>query len=249
MRILIIEDEPLAQEELVRLISKRFPAFEVLAMLDSVESSIAWLESNRADLIFMDIQLSDGISFDIFEQVEVKTPIIFTTAYDQYAIRAFQVNGIGYLLKPIIEADLVKAIEKLDTLQSPDSLKKMLEALRTPKTYKSRISIKSGDKFMFVDIAKVAYFYAEERVTFVVTNQNRRHIIDYTLETLEPMLDPCSFFRITRGCIASIGSIDSVSKYFNSRLKIKLTPMFESELLVSRVRVSAFLKWLDGESE
>lgn len=250
MKILIIEDEPLAQEELVRLIGKRFPTFEVLAILDSVENSVIWLKSNCADLILMDIQLSDGISFDIFEQVEVKTPIIFTTAYDQYAIRAFQVNGIGYLLKPIVEADLVKAIEKLDTTTyAPDYLKKLLKEVQTPKTYKSRISVKSGDKFMFVDIAKVAYFYADERVTFVVTNQNRRHIVDYTLETLDPVLDPHTFFRITRGCIASIDSIHSVSKYFNSRLKIKLNPTFESELLVSRVRVPAFLKWLDGEPE
>lgn len=248
MKIVIIEDEPLAQEELMRLICKRFPEYEVLAMLDSVESSVEWLKSNQADLIFMDIQLSDGISFDIFGQVEVKTPIIFTTAFDQYAVRAFQVNGIGYLLKPIIEADLVKAIEKLDTtIHTSYHLKKLLEDLQVTKTYKSRISIKSGDKFMFVDMTNVAYFYADERVTFVLTNQNRKHIIDYTLETLEPMLDPHTFFRITRGCIASIGSINSVSKYFNSRLKIKLNPTFESDLLVSRRRVPAFLKWLDGE--
>lgn len=248
MRILIIEDEPLAQEELVRLIDKCFPTFEILALLDSIESSVVWLKNNHADLIFMDIQLSDGISFDIFEQMEVEAPVIFTTAYDQYAVRAFQVNGIGYLLKPIVEADLVKAIGKVDTLiHRPDYLKKLVEALQTAKSYKNRISIKSGDKFMSVDMAKVSYYYAEERVTFVVTNQNRRHIIDYTLEALEPMLDPRTFFRITRGCIASIGSIHSVSKYFNSRLKIKLDPALESELLVSRVRVPAFLKWLDGE--
>lgn len=248
MNVLIIEDEPLAGQELVRLIHKRFPSFEILAILDSVENSVAWLQNHCADLIFMDIELSDGISFDIFERVEVKTPIIFTTAYDQYALRAFQVNGIGYLLKPIIEADLVKAIEKLDqSTYALDNLKKLLASMQSPQRYKDRFSIKSGDKFMSIDISDIAYFYAEERVTFVVTNQNRRHIIDYTLETLEPLLDPHLFFRITRGCIASIGSIGCVSKYFNSRLKIKLAPAFEGEMLVSRVRVPAFLKWLDGE--
>lgn len=248
MQIIIVEDEPLAQEELVRLIHKRFPTFEILATLDSVESSIEWLKRNCADLILMDIQLSDGISFDIFEQVEVKNPIIFTTAYDSYAIRAFEVNGIGYLLKPIIEADLVKAIEKLNIFtHSSDNLQQLLKTLQATKPYKNRISVKSGDKFMSVDMTNIAYFYAEERVTFLVTKQNRRHIIDYTLETLEAMLDPRTFFRITRGCIASIGSINSVSKHFNSRLKIKLEPIFESELLISRVRVPAFLKWFDGE--
>ena len=248
MKILIIEDEPLAQQELVRLINKRFPKFEVLSMLDSVESSVAWLQNNYADLIFMDIELSDGISFDIFEQVEVKTPIIFTTAYDQYALRAFQVNGIGYLLKPIIEEDLVKAVEKLDkSMYDLDNLRKLLGAMQMSQPYKSRFSIRSGDKFMSIDIADIAYFYAEERVTFLVTNQHRRHIIDYTLEALEPLVDPRRFFRITRSCIASIGSIGGVSKYFNSRLKIKLVPPFEGELLISRVRVPAFLKWLDGE--
>lgn len=248
MKIIIIEDEPLAQDELVRLINKRFPAFEILAMLDSVENSVEWLKHNRADLIFTDIRLSDGISFDIFEQVEVKTPVIFTTAYDSYAIRAFQVNSIGYLLKPIIETDLVKAIEKSDTsVHSPHNLKQLLEALHPTRTYKSRISVKSGDKFMYIDMADIAYFYAEEGVTFTATRQNRKHLVEYTLETLEPMLDPHTFFRITRGCIASIGAVASVSKYFNSRLKIKLEPIHESELLVSRVRVPAFLKWLDGE--
>lgn len=248
MKILIIEDEPLAQQELVRLIDKRFPEFEVLQVLDSVEDSVEWLRCNYVELIFMDIQLSDGISFDIFDQVDIKTPVIFTTAYDTYAVRAFRVNGIGYLLKPIVEADLVMAVQKLDrSIHLSDHFKDLLESLQTTKSYKSRVSVKSGDKFTFVDITNVAYFYAEERVTFVVTKQNRRHIIDYTLEALEPMIDPCLFFRITRSCIASIGSISGVSKYFNSRLKIKLEPVFQGELLVSRARVSAFLKWLDGE--
>ncbi|MEN9919295.1 MAG: Transcriptional regulatory protein YpdB [Bacteroidota bacterium] len=196
----------------------------------------------------MDIHLSDGISFNIFEQVNVKAPIIFTTAYEQYAIKAFQVNGIGYLLKPIVESDLVKAVNKLNEgMCMPDDLKKLLETMSSKRNYKSRITTKIGDKYTFVDMSEVAYFYSENRVAFVVTKQNKRHIVDYTLENLEPMLDPQQFFRLTRNAMASVHSIHNVSKYFNSRLKITLKPEFEAELLVSRVRVSDFLKWLDGE--
>lgn len=245
MNVLIIEDEQLAQEELVRIISKRFPNMVISARLGSVKESIEWLRKNSPDLIFMDIQLSDGISFDIFDYVEIRTPIIFTTAYDQYAIQAFKVNGIGYLLKPIVENDLVIAVEKLD--YQPDRLKELLNLIKPSKEYKSRIAIKTGDKFSFLDIHDVAYFYAEERVTFAVPKQGKARIVDYTIEALEPLLDPKRFFKLTRGCVASIDSIAGVSKYFNSRLKIKLNPEYEGELLVSRVRVGEFLQWLDGD--
>lgn len=245
MRVLIIEDEPLAQEELVRIIEKRFSDMEIVGRLATVRDSIEWLSENKSDLIFMDIHLADGNSFDIFDHVDVRTPIIFTTAYDQYAIQAFKVNSIGYLLKPVIESDLVAAVEKLD--YAPNKLTELLHSLKPAKGYKSRIAIKSGDKFSFLDMNDVAYFYAEERVTFVVPKQGRKQIVDYTIEALEPMLDPKQFFRLTRGCVASIGSIAGVAKYFNSRLKISVKPEYEGELLVSRVRVAEFLKWLDGE--
>lgn len=217
----------------------------ISALLSSVEESISWFRENSTDLIFMDIQLSDGISFDIFDHVEIRTPIIFTTAYDQYAIQAFKVNGIGYLLKPIVENELAGAVEKLN--YQPDRLKELLNMITPPKSYKSRIAIKTGDQFSFLDIDDVAYFYAEERVTFVVPKQGRAKIIDYTIDSLLPLLDPKRFFKLTRGCIASIDAIAGISKYFNSRLKIKLNPEYDGELLVSRVRVGEFLKWLDGE--
>lgn len=248
MNVLIIEDEPLLQQELIRIIEKRFPDMTIVGTLYSVKESIEWLSRNKADLIFMDIHLSDGISFDIFEQVEVKTPIIFTTAYDQYAIKAFQVNGIGYLLKPIVEKDLVSAVGKLETpLITPDIFKKLMESVNPPKEYKSRITIKTGDKLSFLNMEDIAYFFAEERVTFVVPKQGRKQIVDYTIEAIEPMLNPKRFFRISRGCIASIDAIGSVSKYFNSRLKVTLKPAYEGELLVSRIRVPEFMKWLDDE--
>lgn len=245
MNVLIIEDEQLAQEELIRIIRKRFPHMTISAQIGSVKESVEWLRENTADLIFMDIHLSDGISFDIFDYVEIRTPIIFTTAYDQYAIQAFKVNSIGYLLKPIMEKDLVSAVEKLE--YQPDRLKELLRFLNPSRSYKSRIVIKTGDKFSFLDINDIAYFYAEERVTFAVPKQGKPRIVDYTLESLEQQLDPKQFFRLTRGCIASIDSIRDVSKHFNSRLKIKLTPEYTGELLVSRVRVEDFLKWLNGD--
>ena len=248
MKVLIIEDEFLVQQELIRIIAKRFPDMTIVGTLCSVKDSIEWLSHNKADLIFMDIHLSDGISFDIFEKVEVKTPIIFTTAYDQYAIKAFQVNGIGYLLKPIVEKDLVCAVEKLDyPLLASDLFRKLLESVNAPKEYKSRIAIKNGDKLSFLNMADIAYFFAEERVTFVQPKQGPKQIVDTTIEAIESMVNPKHFFRISRGCIASIEAINSVSKYFNSRLKVTLKPMYENELFVSRVRVPEFLKWLNDE--
>lgn len=245
MNVLIIEDEQLAQEELIRILNKRFPNMTISAQLGSVKESIKWLRENSVDLIFMDIQLSDGISFDIFDYVDIRTPVIFTTAYDQYAIQAFKVNSIGYLLKPIIEDDLVSAVEKLE--YQPDRLRDLLNLLKPSKSYKSRIVFKTGDRFSFFEIKDIAYFYAEERVTFAVPKQGKPRIVDYTIESLEQQLDPKLFFRLTRGCIASIDSIQEVSKYFNSRLKIKLTPEYTGGLLISRVRVEDFLKWLNGD--
>lgn len=245
MNVLIIEDEELAQEELVRLIRKRYPSMKISALIGSVKESVEWLQENTADLIFMDIQLSDGISFDIFDYIDIRTPIIFTTAYDQYAIQAFKVNSIGYLLKPIIESDLVSTIEKLE--YQPDKLKELLKQLQPSISYKSRIMIKTGDKYSFLDINDIAYFYAEERVTIAVPKQGRAKIVDYTIESLETKLDPKQFFKLTRGCIASINSIKEVSKYFNSRLKVRLSPEYTEEILISRIRVGEFLQWLNGD--
>lgn len=248
MRVLIIEDEPLAQEELVRLVHKLFPEMDIVAILSSVCESIEWLTIHSADLIFMDIHLADGLSFDIFSQVDVKTPIIFTTAYDQYAIQAFQVNGVGYLLKPIVEKDLISAVDKLNhKAYSPLNLNRLLQSMNMSKEYKSRIGVKIGDRYNYVEINRVAYFYVEERVTFIMTVEGKRYIVDYSIEALESLLDPKQFFRISRGCIASIGSIKEVTRHFNSRLKVTLTPLYDGDMLISRVRVSEFLRWLDGQ--
>ncbi len=250
MRVLIIEDEPLVQEELVRLITQHFAQMSIVAIIDSVADSIEWLSSNRADLIFMDIHLSDGVAFDIFDSVELQTPIIFTTAYDKYAIRAFEVNGVGYILKPIDDTKLVAALERFYKYMpsTTANITELVNQLRQPhKTYKSRIAIKLGDRISHIAIEEIAYFYSEDRVTFAVQKSGKKHIVDYNIEMLEAVLDPMNFFRITRGCVASIASIDKVSKYFNSRLKITLNPEYDKEMLISRVNVPKFIAWLDGE--
>lgn len=251
MRILIVEDEILSQEELTRLLKMRFPLFEIVGLTKSIKSTIEFLKENSVDLIFMDIELSDGNSLSLFEEIEITVPVIFTTAYEQYALKAFQTSGVSYLLKPIRENDLLKAVEKVNLLKTSnisyeDRIKNILSSSFVG--YKERILVKYGDQMMSVSLDDVAYFYAEDRICFVVTKINQRYFVDYTLDMLEKTLDPSVFFRITRNCITSIGSIKQISKFFNSRLKIKLEPSFVNEdLVVSRARVVDFMKWLDGE--
>jgi DNA-binding LytR/AlgR family response regulator len=255
MKILIIEDEPFAQQELQRLLRQAGVEFELLACLDTVEDSVEWIRENPPpDLVFLDIQLADGLSFDIFNKVKLKSPVIFTTAYDEYAIRAFKLNSIDYLLKPIKLDELKEALEKLDSLKSQFSMKaggvneeqirKVVSMLSGDK-YKSRFLVKLGDQIITVDAEKVAYFKAEENVVFLVESSGKRYIIDHTLESLENNVDPSRFFRLNRGYLAEIRSIKKVNRYFNSRLSIDLEPAPGERVLVSRKRVSAFLEWLE----
>jgi DNA-binding LytR/AlgR family response regulator len=254
MKILIIEDEPFARTELIRLLDATGREFSILEQIDTVKDSVKWLGTHpKPELIFLDIQLADGISFEIFRQVNVTSPVIFTTAYDEYAIKAFQVNSIDYLLKPIRLEALESALKKLDDLRSAfsqqntgieqrqlDNLLRMIN-----REHKNRILIKTGDQLKSVEMEEVAYFYAEDDVVFAMLKNKGRSIVDYTLNQLEAELDPKYFHRLTRGCIARINSIKKVSKYFNSRLLIELDPPMEEKLLVSRVNVPDFLKWLD----
>jgi len=257
MKILIIEDEPFAQQELTRLLNSLQIKFDILGMIDTVEDAVDWLRNNPTpELIFLDIQLADGLSFDIFRQVEVQCPVIFTTAYDEYAIRAFQLNSIDYLLKPIKLGDLMKAFNKLDSMKSQmlsgekDSLsisRKQLENLLNlgKKEYKSRFLVKIGDQLKYIPVQEVAYFYAEENVVFVITRKNDRYIIDYSIEDVANLVDPKDFFRLNRAFVTNIDAIDKVYKYLNSRLKIELKPTTDKEILVSRAKVSEFLEWMD----
>ncbi len=250
MKVLIIEDEIPAQIQLERLIHTHYPDFEIIARVDSVTGAVAWLGENQPDLIFMDVELSDGQCFEIFKLVVVKAPVIITTAYNEYAIKAFKVNSIDYLLKPIDKSEFVNAVDKSIRLTSKATPEyNRLEELLSkslPKEYKKRFAVKVGDHIVIVNTDEIAYFYAEEKVTFLVTNSGKKYISDLSLDNLEVQLNPKDFFRLSRGCIAHISSIKTVSKYFNSRLKIALVPPMDTDILVSRIRIPEFLNWLEG---
>ena len=254
MNVLIIEDEPFAQQELIRLLNRSDYEVNVLKCIDSVEESVSFLDQDKdTDLIFMDIQLSDGLSFEIFNRMELKPPVIFTTAYDEYAIKAFKVNSIDYLLKPIEEDDLARAMEKFTkwgkqagTTETYFSTKQLEQVLGLYKpAYKSRLVVKLGDRIKHVETKEIAYFYSEDKVSFIITTSGERFIINYSLEQIENMMDPAEFYRLNRKYIAHINAIDSIDKYFNSRLKIGLKPGVEDEVLISRTKVSDFLNWLE----
>lgn len=245
MKVFVIEDEIPAQEELVRILRKHFPNIEIVDIIGSVRDSVEWLRNNTADLIFMDIQLLDGCCFDIFDVVEVRTPIIFTTAYDQYALKAFKVNSVDYLLKPIDEDELVAAVRKMD--YKYDNIRNLIESYMSTVRYKTRISVKTGDIYRFLLIDEVSYFIFEDGFTYAVTYDEKKHIVDYTIGSLEAQLDPRRFFRVSRGCIVSIDSIEKITAYFNSRLKVTLKGRKNVSQILSRVRVPDFLNWIDDK--
>lgn len=251
MKALIIEDEPHARIELKRLLIKVAPEITIAAEVDSVAEALKFLRSAHPfDLVFADIQLSDGLSFDIFSEIEVSQPVIFTTAYNEFAIKAFELNSIDYLLKPIEETHLQRAIAKLDRLQNQGhslalTAAKLKEILLNKQEYKSRFVIKTGDQFKYISTSDIAYFMAEDGVVYAIDKQGTRLLIDYKMEVLEQLLNPTEFFRINRGCIVHIQAIQKVHKYFNSRLSIDLLPKMAEPVLVSRLKVDEFLKWMD----
>lgn len=253
MRVLIVEDEPLAQKELKRILGSVAPDCRVVGMADGIQSAVDFLTQDMPDLIFMDIQLADGQSFEIFNQVSVTCPVVFTTAYDSYALQAFKANGIDYLLKPIEPEAIEKAISKFKMLQASHNATERLaieaEKLRgliqsTGHQYKNRFMTTIGDRIRFLNEDEVAYFQADDEVVYLITHEKKKYIISYTLENLEPMLDPSRFFRINRRYLAHIDSIGDIHKHFNSRLKLALRPEPVDEVLVSRARVQAFLTWI-----
>lgn len=252
MKIAIIEDEKPAAAMLEMLIKQVEPSTQVLTVLPSVAKSIDWLKVNESslDLLFMDIQLTDGLCFEIFKEIQVSKPIIFTTAYDEYAIEAFRVNSIDYLLKPIKIEDLTRSINKLKSLkqtQQPVDINTYqgLINLLTQKqpNYPSRLMIKIGEHIKSIKVDEIAFFFAEGRTAFIVTNEKKKYIIDYTLEELTSMLDPKIFFRCNRTYIININTITDVVVYSSTRLKIRLPKEFEDEIIVSRERVSQFKTW------
>ncbi|MBC6365433.1 LytTR family DNA-binding domain-containing protein [Algoriphagus sp. AK58] len=249
MKILIIEDEKPAASRLSKLLQVHFPYAELIGNLDTVSRAVRWFAENSApDLIFCDIQLADGISFEIFEQVNVNSPIVFTTAYDQYAIRAFQVNTIDYLLKPIDPKELDRAVEKFNSRAIQPNLD--FHLLKTliqpkPKSFKSRFLVRFGEKIQSVSIEEVAFFFSEERVTFLQTDSGKKYVLDSTLEQVEAQVDPAIFFRLNRKYLARIGAVEEVFTFSNSRLKVKLKNSQDNDILISREKVSDFKAWLD----
>lgn len=248
MKYLVFEDEELVAKMLISLIKQCRPDYNLIEVIPSVETGIKWLKKNpKPDIIFMDIQLSDGSCFEIFSKIHIDTPIIFTTAYDQYAIQAFKVNSIDYLVKPIDLDELKSAIDKFEKLQpeSPTKNQQLYEKVMQQilKSYKQRFLVKIGEQFKYIDIEDIAYFIFDDRLVYACSKANKKIIIDYSLDQVEKLIDPDIFFRINRQFIISINCIDKIHTFFNQRLKLKLNP--SQEVVVSRDRVSKFKLWLD----
>ncbi len=249
--IIIIEDEKPAARRLERMLNKL--NYQVEAKLHSVQEAIEYLSSHQhPDLIFLDIQLSDGISFEIFEHVEVKSAIIFTTAFDEYALRAFKMNSIDYLLKPIDEEELEAAISKYKKNFSAsqqqikvDDLRQLLN-LNSSKEYKNRFTTQVGQHLKLIDTSEIACFYSENKATYIHGFNGRNYLIEASLENLESELNPEKFFRINRKVIVNIKGIEDIISYTNSRLELKIPNFSEFQVIVSRERVRDFKSWLEG---
>lgn len=254
MRVLIIEDEQPAAEKLSMFLKKYDAAIEVLGIRQSITESVDFLQQEdlELELIFMDIQLADGNSFEIFSQINPQQPIIFTTAYQEHALEAFQVNGIAYLLKPYTYADFTAAMEKLDHLKSqlgsaPQVNAEVLTQLSQLSTqnYQQRFMVKWGEHLKSIPVEEIAVFYAEGKNAFLLNKEGRRYNVDQTLETLSMILDPQYFFRVSRSIIVRIDAITDILVYSNSRLKVNVGIDLEKEIIVSRDKVPAFKEWLN----
>jgi len=251
MKVLIVEDEKVAANRLEKMLLQIDPEIQVMAKPGTITESAKWLLNNQADLIFLDIQLSDGISFSIFDQVHVNTPVIFTTAYDQYAIKAFQLNSIAYLLKPIRKSELEDSLQKFKNLKSAFTInfKSLLEGIKGQKQdYKKRFLIQIGDKIKKIETSEIAWFNAVEKNVFLKTFQQRSMAIDYSLDALENLLDPDQFFRINRKYYVNMDAIESMTAFPRGRVKLKLNPPADDEMetIVSIERASNFKKWLNN---
>ncbi|HEX8659485.1 MAG TPA: LytTR family DNA-binding domain-containing protein [Hymenobacter sp.] len=255
MDVVLIEDEAVAAEGLVALLNRYDPSIRVIERLDSVEEAVHWFTHHPPPrLVLLDVQLADGLCFDIFPQVSIRCPIIFTTAYDQYAIQAFQVTSIDYLLKPIAYADLHRALEKLRLLTTgyaptpaPEvNLHQLTEVFQQlQKPYKTRFLARNNDRLQFKLTEEIAYFCADGKFVHLVGLDQRRFLVDYTLEQLENLLDPRQFFRLNRKHLVSLAAVKDIRTYAGSRLRVLLLPQPCTEVIISRERVAEFKAWLD----
>lgn len=254
MNVLIIEDEEPAAARLKKLLKEINPEADILDIIVSVKSAVNWFQHHAMpDLLLLDIHLADGQSFEIFKQVDITIPVIFITAFDEYAIQAFKVNSIDYLLKPVKKEDLHEALEKFNKLHVAKSklaldFSKLLETLSHVKPeFKKRFIIRYGDHIKTIETNTIAYFFTEEKINYLRTTDNKTYPLDYNLDKLETLLDPAVYFRINRQFIISFHSIDEMFAFSKSRVKVKLKPTTEADTVVSTERSAAFKEWLDGE--
>ena len=256
MNILIIEDEELAVVKLQKTLSSVAPDAVVVGITDSVKSSLAWLRSHsHPDIILSDIELTDGQSFEIFRQMPIESMIIFTTSYDEFAMQAFKLNSVDYLLKPVQRTELATALTKykrlygdkqIPAINSTAGIEQLLQhfQLKKPEEFRRRFLVKNVQKLVSVNVEDIAYFYFDGKLNFFKTFSNQKFVVDYPLDELEKMLDPQQFFRTSRSYIVSVKSIARIEEYFGSRLHLQLDPENEKEALVSREKVTLFKNWL-----
>ena len=251
MKVLIVEDEPLSAEHLIRTLNKVDKSIQVIKTLDSISNTVKFLSQEfELDLIFLDIHIADGNSFEIFSKINIDVPIIFTTAFNEYAIKAFKLNSIDYLLKPIGFDDLNNAIAKYHKLKSSNQKTFHTEKIENAisiltKNYKSRFLVKLGETISSIKIEDISFFIAEDGITLLVNNEGKRYPVDYSMDALEALISPDIFFRINRNVLVNINKIQQVHTYFNSRLKLAIKNLHEEESIVSRERVNDFKLWLD----
>lgn len=252
MKVVVFEDEKLASERLVELIQELRPEANILASLKSVEAGLLWLQNNEEpDLIVSDIQLLDGSSFEIFDQQPIKCPVIFTTAYDEYAIKAFEVNSVDYLLKPIQKQKLSSALDKFDErvggqIAQGLDIEKIREAIQGSNVqYKSRFLVKFGQRIKAVPVEQIAYFFSQDKLTYLVTFEGKKLPLDQTLEELEAVLNPNNYFRVNRKFIVHFDAVSDIHPYFKGRVKIELQPASSEDIVISSDKTPLFKQWLD----
>ena len=248
-RILLIEDEPAAAKRLQQLIREVYPSGEVVDTLDRVDAAVSWLSQHQADLIFMDVQLADGLCFEIFDQVRVDVPVIFTTAYDAYALKAFRVQALDYLLKPIKQNELEEAIRRFTSRAIAPPPAAAVQSINLGTEYRQRFMVKLGTTMRVVDVSSIAYLYTESKTTFLMTTEGRRFPMDYSLEVLESQLDPALFFRANRQFILHIEAIRDMHVHSKSRVRVQTDPPAPQEIIVSTEKSSGFKRWLAGHEK
>jgi DNA-binding LytR/AlgR family response regulator len=250
MKVLIVEDEIMAQKSLTRVLMQNFSDMDIVGYADSIQSTVNWLNDpkNSADVIFMDVELADGVCFEIFRQVDVKAKVIMTTAYDSYAVKAFEAGSIDYLLKPVDSTALKRAVARCRASGGVDieSLMKALGGIGAPrKEYKERYIIRINDRIVPLETTNIAYIYSEDKNNYLVTFEGKKYIIDSSLDVVAVELNPEQFFRISRSCIIAMKAIGSITKQAGGRLRLTSVPDADFEMTVSRSRVDDFLVWLE----